>query len=378
MKMALILYNYFPYGGLQRDFLKIAQECLLRGHTVTVYTMTWTGPVVAGLEVVLLPGRGLSNHRRCLNFSNDLRSMKLSSQADVIVGFNKVSGLDAYFAADPCYVSKALQQRNCLYHMSARYHVYAALEREVFDAGRKTRILLLNPAEQINFVEKYQTAIERFHLMPPGIARRRPEASVDNNVRQQIRKQFGLQTEDKLLLMVGSGFQTKGVDRSIQALAALPVEQRDHSRLLILGSGKKNPLLRLARRLGVAERVSFLGVKEDVSPYYLAADLLLHPARTEAAGMVLIEALTFGLPVLVTDVCGYAFHVKDAAAGDVFESPFVQKMFSDKLSQMLKAKNFRLWKENGLAYAEQTDLYSLPQKAVDLLETIGSERSVHV
>ncbi len=43
MKLALCLYKYFPYGGLQRDFLRILTECQQRGHAVDVYTSEWQG-----------------------------------------------------------------------------------------------------------------------------------------------------------------------------------------------------------------------------------------------------------------------------------------------------------------------------------------------
>ena len=70
--------------------------------------------------------------------------------------------------------------------------------------------------------------------------------------------------------------------------------------------------------------VRFLGGRADVDRFYDAADFLLHPAYSESAGKVLLEALTHGLPVLTTDTCGYAPHILKASAGAVIESPFSQ------------------------------------------------------
>lgn len=53
-----------------------------------------------------------------------------------------------------------------------------------------------------------------------------------------------------------------------------------------------------------------------------AADLLLHPAYREAAGIVLLEAITAGLPVLTTAVCGYAHYIVDANCGEAITEPF--------------------------------------------------------
>ena len=59
MKLAFCLYKYFPFGGLQRDFLRIALACQARGHDIRVYTLDWEGEVPAGFELVRVPfGRG--------------------------------------------------------------------------------------------------------------------------------------------------------------------------------------------------------------------------------------------------------------------------------------------------------------------------------
>ena len=58
--------------------------------------------------------------------------------------------------------------------------------------------------------------------------------------------------------------------------------------------------------------------------FLLAADLLLHPAYHENTGTILLEALVSGLPILTTDVCGYAHYVQEAKAGCVLTSPFQQ------------------------------------------------------
>lgn len=370
MTIAFVLYNYFPYGGLQRDFLKIVRECLQRGHEISVFTMEWTGSLPEGVDVQIVPVRGFSNHERCRQFALQLQERSLADRHDLVVGFNKVPGLDVYFASDPCYAARVEEQRSCLYRLSPRYRVYARLERAVFAPATRTEVLLLNPDEQQKFMAHYRTPAARFHLMPPGIARRRPDPEADSRLRAAARQKLGLGEGERLLLMVGSGFRTKGVDRTLRALAALPANWAVRTRLVILGRGDSRPLLRLAGRLGVAERVAFHGVRDEIAAYYLAADLLVHPSRTEAAGMVLVEALTYGLPVLVTDVCGYAFHIERAGAGRVVPSPFDQKAFSAMLQDMLSSAEPANWKRNGLDYAARTDLYSLPQKAVDFFEQL--------
>ncbi len=51
MQLAFILYKYFPFGGLQRDFMRIALECQQRGHRIRVYTLIWEGDIPEGFDV---------------------------------------------------------------------------------------------------------------------------------------------------------------------------------------------------------------------------------------------------------------------------------------------------------------------------------------
>ena len=64
MQLAFVLYKYFPFGGLQRDFMRIALECQQRGHQIRVYTLIWEGDVPPGFEVLVAPVKAFFNHRR--------------------------------------------------------------------------------------------------------------------------------------------------------------------------------------------------------------------------------------------------------------------------------------------------------------------------
>ena len=72
-----------------------------------------------------------------------------------------------------------------------------------------------------------------------------------------------------------------------------------------------------------------------------AADLLLHPAYQEAAGIVLLEAITAGLPVLTTAVCGYAHYIVDANCGEAIAEPFRQETLNEILRKALTQSSLR-------------------------------------
>ena len=88
-----------------------------------------------------------------------------------------------------------------------------------------------------------------------------------------------------MLLFVGSGFKTKGLDRCLTALAALPDGVRDRTRLIVVGQDNTVPFERIARSYGIAEKVRFLGGRSDIPDLLAAGDLLVHPAYSENTGL---------------------------------------------------------------------------------------------
>ncbi len=368
MQLAFILYKYFPFGGLQRDFMRIALECQQRGHKIRVYTLIWEGDIPDGFDVRIGPVKAFSNHHRNEKFHRWLQADMQQQPVDRVIGFNKMAGLDFYYAADGCYEEKAQTLRNPLYRYSNRYRYFSGYERAVFAPESKTQILMISEVQQPFFIKHYQTQAERFHLLPPGIARDRRAPINADEIRAEFRTEFNLRDDQYLLLQVGSGFKTKGLDRTLKALASLPTELRERTRLIVIGQDNPKPFVVQAAALGLSKQVDILKGRSDIPRFLLGADLLMHPAYNENTGTVLLEALVSGLPVMVTDVCGYAHYIKDADCGQVLPSPFQQKQLNQALLHILTDAGLRAdWSANALDYAKTANLYSMPQHAADII-----------
>jgi UDP-glucose:(heptosyl)LPS alpha-1,3-glucosyltransferase len=374
MQIAFCLFRYYPFGGLERDFLRIAKECLRRGFAVDVLTMKWEGAVPSGMKVTTIAVDGLSNHARCRSFARQLPTYLMQKKYDCVIGFNRLPGLDLYFAADVCYVASAKQKHGPWYRLTPRYHTYAALEKAVFSPQASTKILLLCQAEKKYFMQHYGTQIERFIDVPAGIDKAKFAIIPTAEVRQTVKTALGLNDEQFFLLMVGSDFKRKGVDRALQALAALPAPLREKTYLKVVGKGKVQPMQRLAKALKIDKQVEFLGPRDDVPSLMFAADLLLHPAYQETAGMVLLEALVARLPAIVTANCGYAYHIAQAEAGYLVPVPYRQAQLNECLIAALTQHERLIWQQNAKKYSETVDLYSLPSCAVNAIEACAREK----
>lgn len=370
MKLAFCIYHYFPFGGLQRDFMQIAQACFENNHEIHIWTTNWDGPVPEGFELHLIHPRGFSNHRQMQSFANQVAKQTQQHNIDATIGFNKIPGLDIYYAADTC-VKARNQQRSFWHSILPRYRLYHQFEKAVF-ADSQSNIIYISPNEKQHYQQIYQTPEKKLHWLSPGLSLDRQYPDNAELIRQQIRGQLNVADDTHMLIMVGSHFKTKGVDRAIKAIAALPKTQQAQVKLFVVGKGDVKPFIKLAKEKRVIDQIQFLGARCDVPELLLAADILLQPSIVENTGTAIIEAMNAGCPVLASAACGYATFIMQANAGMVINEPFQQSIMNQKLAAMLDAKPEQRqdWGHHGREFADSLDLFSYASRAAKLIETI--------
>ncbi len=374
MRIAFAIMKLFPGGGLQRDCVEIARHCRRRGHDVVIFTSFKDDSDFADdLAVAVLPVRRRGNHLMQQEFGAAFRFAAAVQQFDLRVGFDKLPDLDVLYCADPSI--RARMRRQPFRFLFSRYRAFLALERASFEPGRRTRLLLLSDRQRDEYRRVWDTPPERLSLLPPTMSspRRRPEYRRDG-VREALRTDLGLATEDVVWLAIGVQPHTKGFDRTLRALREFP-----RARLLIAGLGEASTraaaaLAARAGRTGLASRVSFLGHREDVPDLMAAADLLVHPARYDTTGTVILEAVVNGLPVITTAACGYARHVADAGAGLVIAEPFRQRALVGALRIAEDAALRSRWSLAAERYGAQPFLYQGLTRAAEIILTIAAER----
>ncbi len=371
MKISFAIFKYFPHGGLQSDFRRIVTECVNRGHEVIIYAGAWEGPEIPGTTLRKVPVRGWTNHARAKSFERRLPAMRGGDADAVLVGFNRMAGLDVYFAADNCFALESAAKAGWRRWFTRRYRVYEAMERAVFAEPSRTMIMHLTERQKEDFRACYGTPEKRFRRLPPEIDpnRARPASEAEAAaIRAETRTEFRLHANDRLLLQVCSGFATKGVDRTLRALASLPENLRRRTLLLIVGRETSGRFQRLAHRLHIADRVVFTGPRDDIGRLLLGADLMVHPARKEATGTVLAEAVAAGLPVLCSGNCGYAHLVREAG-GIVLPEPFDANVLHRELLGVLEhPQRLREWQAAAQKHARKVHFQGRAATAANVIE----------
>lgn len=379
MRIAFCLFKYFPYGGLQRDFLRIAELCQSNGHQIIVYCMQWQGEIPEGFDVNIIPNKSCTNHGKAEQFASDVRCLLSKKPADIVVGFNKMPGLDIYYCADSCYTTKVAEQKQgfikLFYGLTRRYKTYKSLEDAVFNKDLNTKILFISEQEQENYKKAYSTHSSRCYLLPPHINKKRFTPVLDlfskAKIKQEYAELLNLDINNPWLLMVGSGFKTKGVDRSILALKYL-LDNNIQANLIVIGQDDASYFQKLAQKLGIAESIRFLGGRDDIARFMAVASLQLHPAYRENTGTVILEAIIMGLPVIASGICGYAKYIDQSGCGAVITEPFAQKNFNQIVYKILSENKTSELSHKGLIFREKADIYDADSKIIDIIENTAN------
>ncbi|MGZ0709054.1 glycosyltransferase family 4 protein [Coraliomargarita sp. W4R53] len=355
VNVSFVLYDYFPFGGLQEDCLLTARAMQARGHTVEVVTRTWKGEMPNDLAIHLMGRQGCTNTARNTHFFAQLKQYFSVNARDAVVAFNRIPECDFYFSADPCYLEK-VKDKPFWYFWTARHRHYRDCEAALFTDPVKPQIYTLTEREIDTYCRYYQTPRERFHLLPPGVNRVTRTLEEKKQIRAALRQELGTSEEATVALFVGSDYKRKGLMRNLEAVKALAV-QGTRLELWVLGADDPKSYEAFARASNLP--VQFLGGRADAARFFDAADMLLHPAHSESAGKVLLESLTHGLPVVVTDTCGYAKQIGDSAGGVVVTTPFSQEVYNQTVERLVVDQAHRsMLSAAALSYCATEDIYS--------------------
>lgn len=215
---------------------------------------------------------------------------------------------------------------------SPRLLAYLALERGRYAAKQGQAITLASRSQLVSMAYAYPHAVAVCQIVPPGVAMV-PRPTTDAQ-RHAARALLGLPAQGRCVLFVGNDFHKKGLPTLLAALAQLPADVF----VAVVGNLAQRALVENELQVsGQRERVYFLGALPSVDTAYQAADCLAHPTREDTFAMVVLEALSYGLPAVVSSAqyCGIAAELHDGEDALLLEDPCDTQALAHALNRAL-------------------------------------------
>jgi UDP-glucose:(heptosyl)LPS alpha-1,3-glucosyltransferase len=214
-----------------------------------------------------------------------------------------------------------------------------SIEQRTYSKRQYGRVIACSSSVQRELQSCYSVPATDIQVIPNGVDLDEFNPSMSQSRRVGERERFGIREEDFLLLFVGNEFGRKGLGTVIQSLSE---EGLGTTKLLVCGRGKQGPYQRLAAKLGVDNRIIFTGGREDIASYYAAADLFVFPTLHEAFGMVIIEAMACGIPVVVSREAGAADdHLEEGRTALLLDNPSDPGELARRIKQLIVDRDLR-------------------------------------
>lgn len=217
-------------------------------------------------------------------------------------------------------------------------HLAAWVERLVV-SRRRRRLIAVSARTRDDLVECYGDDASGVVAIPNGVNLARFHPRNRSRFRDEVRRESGLRPEAIMLLFVGSfDWERKGLP---QLLAALALLEDEMVHLVVVGQGEVAHYAALAQSLEVASRVSFAGPSPQVERYYAAADIFVFPTLYEPFGLVIVEAMASGLPVLTSRRAGAADCIISGESGLLLDDPTDPREIAAKLTLLVGQPELR-------------------------------------
>ncbi|AEH07155.1 glycosyltransferase family 4 protein [Methanothermococcus okinawensis] len=318
MKIAMITWEYPPImvGGLSVHCKGLAEALVRAGHDVDVITVGYELPEyenINGVNVHRVKPIGHPNFLTWATFMAHFMEKKLGSLGvdnyDIIHCHDWMThfvGSSVKHLLNKPYIQSihSTEQGRCggIYSDDSR----AINDIEWWSTYESHAVITVSNSIKEEICSTFNTPWDKVNVIYNGINPWEFDIPMDDNEKNEFRAHIGIQPYEKMILFVGRLVYQKGVEYLIRATPKI-LEQHPNSKIVIAGSGDMRGYLEdLAFQLGCRDKILFLGFVggDMLKKLFKSADVAVIPSVYEPFGIVALEAMAAGAPVVASSVGG--------------------------------------------------------------------------
>lgn len=349
MKFATAIRNFSrKKGGAERYLVDLCTRMSNEGHDVHVYAEDWEEDI-----------SGIALHRvKTISFPKSLRLLSFALKATREM---KKGGYDVTLGVGNTLEADVLQPHGGVHWawfwrslrayenpiqwfikflgriLSPKQWIQAYIEGFPYKKRRFHKIIAISDMVKKDMIQYYGIPEDQIEVVYNGVDLERFHPG-NRQYREEIRKKHNIKDEF-VVLFVSNNFKMKGLSFLLKALAHIKGDTQLPFKLFILGRDRQGPYRRLAIKLGLSEKVVFVGSTDEPEKYYGASDLLVHPTFYDACSLTVLEALASGLPVVTTAWNGASGMITQGQEGFVLSPPRDLHSLAERLLFLFKNRD---------------------------------------
>ncbi len=340
MRIALVFPNCNRQGGVERVVLEAANYLSRRGHRTHLLANNWDDALLDPQVACHYIASGGMSSWRLATFAR--RAVRAARQIDpipeVFAGFGVQSPARSVTWVQSVHQSWIhISQRHRAFYGRMRqranpFHATVlALERNYYGKRRYRKLIALTDTVKSDLMRYYNVPEDDIEIIPNGFSPSEFSAARAEARRERMRRKLRLASDQKVIVFVANELERKGFGPLLEAFGRL---RDDRAVLMVVGRVNPSGYSGQISRLG-DHRVRFMGSSGEVADFYAAADVFALPTQYEAWGLVIVEALASGLPVLTSRLAGASVAVEEGTTGLLLDDPRDPTEIVAKLSRLL-------------------------------------------
>lgn len=342
MKVALALENFHTTGGVEKRTHKLAEGLLSCGDEVHIITRRWADDSPASFTYHKAAVRTWVRAIKPVMFARSVASIARRVAPDILHSQTRLLDYDVTTLGVGCHQAfiDARTPAGAKPRFDTFDRVVLWLERKMLENLAGRWIITNSEMTRRHLAATYGVSTDRISVVYNGVDPEARDAVERSGVRERIRREYGISSEEIVILFVGTGFSRKGLDDLIRAVGRLDSASRAKARVVVVGSGHAEPYQEMAKEVGITLPPVFAGKRDDAIDFYLAADIYALPTLYDPFSNSTLEAMSAGLPVVTTNMNGVAEIITDGVSGFVAGSRSSESL-SIALAPLVEDKTLR-------------------------------------
>jgi UDP-glucose:(heptosyl)LPS alpha-1,3-glucosyltransferase len=340
MNIALVIFLADPArGGAERYTWELGAALAKRGHRVTLIASRF-GPPIENMNAVSVSCSSATRAGQYKKFLAGLDRHLEKSRYDIVHSMLPVHACDIYHPH--AGMAKSAFDAKIFNRLNSKRKLYAQVEEKLLTGPESPRVICLSDFVKGFILKSYPNLGPRLEKLFNAVDLEKFDPATHG---RGLRDRFGFGAGKVVGLMIAQHFQQKGLPQAIEALADLDKQ------IVLWIVGRDNPAagMKLARKLGVADRVIFAGHTDSPADFYAAADFFVLPTSYDSCSLVVLEALAMGLPVISTIFNGACEIMTDSVQGFILRDPKNVPALAQAMERMLDPGVRAAMKEGALA-----------------------------
>jgi UDP-glucose:(heptosyl)LPS alpha-1,3-glucosyltransferase len=292
--------------------------------------------------------------------------------------FSLVHSHERIFAADiftlhgiphRYWVHNVRRKKMSLYDLATAW-----VEKKLVREGKCKKFIAVSNLTKDIFLQEYNIDPEKVAVIHPGVNLDDYKTKDKELCRAQVRKEYGFSSGELIILFASMNFEIKGLDAIMLSLAKLKAKQHSF-KLLVAGKGNVRKYTQMAREADIADDVVFTGMlsKEKLIRLYLASDMYIMLSKFDTFGMVVLEAMAAGLPVIISSHVGAKDIVQEGENGFIITDTSDADCIASKIGLLLNENIRRPLAEAAYHTAAQNTWDDVTKKYAAIYENLLAE-----